>query len=148
VQFPLPPNRPHHQSTTTPQYKPHVPRMVNLNATTPQLKAVKRVVDTYGSRDLNSATIFSKNFKFQSFPKTTDHVEEAKGEHVNNYGGVVSSYATMEVSIWSRRQTYKASQADICRPSPYITKLLKHPEKLSSTFVSLCMTITSCWPLT
>lgn len=74
--------------------------MVNLDATTPQLKVVQSVVESYSSRDLeNSASIFSKDFKFQSYPKTTYHVEETKAEHFKKYGGVFPSYAKVEVSI-------------------------------------------------
>jgi hypothetical protein len=86
--------------------------MVNLNATTPQLKAVKRAVETYGSRDLSSGSIFSKDFKFQSFPKTPDHVEETKDKHVKKYGGVLSSYASMEVGIHRQSLGHEISQAD------------------------------------
>lgn len=78
--------------------------MVTIDATTPQLKVVKSVVEAYASRDLNSsASIFSKDFKFQSFPKTAAHIEETKGKHFNNYGGVLSSYDRVEVSIQRRR---------------------------------------------
>jgi len=74
--------------------------MVNINATTPQLKAAKSVVEAYGSRDLKgSGSIFAKNFKFQSFPQTADHREETKGQHFQNYGGVLSSYAKMDTII-------------------------------------------------
>lgn len=73
---------------------------VNIDATTPQLKAAKAVVEAYSSRDLsNSESLFSKDFKFQSFPKSTEHHEETKGQHFQNYEGVLSSYAKMEVSI-------------------------------------------------
>ena len=74
--------------------------MVNINATTPQLKAAKAVVEAYSSCDLSdSESLFSKDFKFQSFPKSTEHHEETKGQHFQNYGGVLSSYAKMEVSV-------------------------------------------------
>jgi len=67
--------------------------MVNLNATSPQLAVVKSVVDAFSSCDItNNESFYSKDFKFQSFPKTVDHVEEAKEEHFKNYGGVVSTY--------------------------------------------------------
>lgn len=90
--------------------------MVNLNPTTPQLKAVRTVVDTYASRDLNSSTIFSKNFKYQSFPKTADHVEETRDVHFQKYESVLSSYAKKVVSVRSCRSQQKSSRADIRNP--------------------------------
>ena len=74
--------------------------MVNINATTPQLRVAKAVVEAYGTRNLkNLEPIFAKNFKFQSFPQTTDHRQETKEQHFQNYGGVFSSYTKMDVSI-------------------------------------------------
>jgi hypothetical protein len=88
-------------------YDPCISRMVNISTTTPQLKAAKAVVEAYGSRDLKNTSIFAKNFKFQSFPKTTDHYEETKAEHFQNYGGVLASYAKMDVSIQLRVPCFK-----------------------------------------
>ena len=74
--------------------------MVVINPTTPQLKAAQRVVDAYGPRNFkDSESVFSENFKFQSFPKTANHVEETKEEHFKNYRSVLSSYARKEVGI-------------------------------------------------
>ena len=123
--------------------------MVNLNATSPQLKAVKSVVEIYGSRDLNSGSTFSKDFKFQSFPKTPDHVEETRGEHFKNYGGVLSSYAGMEVSAQHRGSSNTKFLTLISTiRSPYFTRSSKHREELSSTFVLPHITATLSQVLT
>lgn len=104
--------------------------MVNINATTPQLKLVKSVVEAYRSRDLvSSGSIFSKNFKFQSFPKTPDHVEETKGQHLENYGGLLSSFTKMEVRR-SRRPQPELSQADNDDPQPVIHEVIEGPGKV------------------
>ena len=91
--------------------------MVNIDATTPRLKAAKRVVDAYSSRDLvKSGSVFSKDFKFQSFPRTPNHVEETKEEHFKNYRDVLSSYVKTEVSIPHRIPQHEILQADIHDP--------------------------------
>ena len=87
------------------EHKPYLSRMVNLNGTTPQLKAAKRVVDAYSSRDLtNSGSVFSKDFKFQSFPKASEHVQETKGGHFQKYDPILGSFAKMEVRITLRNR--------------------------------------------
>ena len=88
--------------THYPSYErsPHIFRMVNINATTPQLKAAKAVLEAYSSLNLKSSElIFAKNFRYQTFPKTTDHHEETKEEHFQKYKGVLAPYAKMDVCI-------------------------------------------------
>lgn len=44
--------------------------MVNIDTTTPQLKAVKQIVDAITSRDLTTLELpFSKDFSFKTFPE-------------------------------------------------------------------------------
>ena len=72
--------------------------MVNINATTPQLKLVKQWLEAYASRDIDKvAPVVSKDFKFQTFPKTADIPEEGKGAHLQRYRGILSALTNVEV---------------------------------------------------
>ena len=74
--------------------------MVNIDATTPQLKAVKRWLEGYTSRDMDEvASVISKDFTFQSFPRTIDIPEEAKGAHIQKYKPILAALSKLEVRI-------------------------------------------------
>lgn len=74
--------------------------MCNIEATTPQLKAVKDFLDAYISLDINNvAQHTSKNYKFQTFPKIAEHPEEEQGAHFERYGAILSSVKKLEVRI-------------------------------------------------
>lgn len=78
--------------------------MININATTPQLRATKTLLDGYFSRDISNVEPFiSKNFKYQSFPKIADHPDESKMDHIQNWGPMFASLPSVEVRIRSRQ---------------------------------------------
>jgi len=82
--------------------------MINIDATTPQLKAVKDLIDAYCSLDISKIEPFiSKNFKFQTFPKTIDIPEEAREVHIERYRGILAAVAKLEVRIQHRRTALK-----------------------------------------
>lgn len=68
---------------------------ININATTPQLKLVKKWMEGYHSLNMdNVEPHVSKNFKEQACFHTAD---EAKGEHSERYGKVLGSMTNLEV---------------------------------------------------
>ena len=82
--------------------------MVNLDATTPQLKAVKGFVAAYLSLDISKAVPFiSKNFKFQTFPKTIDIPEETGAAHTQRFKGLLAAMTKFEVRIHHRRSAFE-----------------------------------------
>ena len=84
--------------------------MVNINATTPQLKLVKQWLEAHASRDIDKvAPIISKNFKFQAFPKTTDIPEEAKEGHLQRYRGILGALTNVEVRTQHWRTTVRVT---------------------------------------
>jgi len=71
--------------------------MANINATTPQLRVVKNLFDAYLTLDYkNSEQYVSKNFKFQTFPKTPDLPDETKEGHFERYGALLSLVTKVE----------------------------------------------------
>ena len=82
--------------------------MINFDATTPQLKVVKQWLEAYTSRDVDKVAPFvSKNFKFQTFPKTIDIPEEAQGVHFQRYRVLLGALTKLEVCIEHYRTTFK-----------------------------------------
>ncbi|KAF9779190.1 hypothetical protein BJ322DRAFT_1113547 [Thelephora terrestris] len=70
-----------------------------INPTTPQLKAVKNFIDAYLTRDVkNVEPLISKDFKFQTFPKITEHPDEAKDAHFERYGPILTSLTKLEIT--------------------------------------------------
>ena len=84
--------------------------MVDLDASTPQLKAAKDWVDAYCTLDMkNVEPRISKNFQFHTFPETTDIPKEAKGRHIERYREMLSAVSKLEVRIPHRGTTFKLS---------------------------------------
>ena len=82
--------------------------MTNIDATTPQLKAVKGLYDAYTTLDIkNLAPHLSKNFKLQSFPKVSDVPDEARGGHLEKYEAIFSLVKKLEVGIQHRGTPFK-----------------------------------------
>lgn len=80
--------------------KPYTLGMPDINATTPQLKAVKGLFDAYASLDVKNAEQYiSKDFKFHTFPKIPDLPEETKGSHFERYGALLSYLMKVEVRV-------------------------------------------------
>ena len=74
--------------------------MTNLDATTPQLKAVKRWIDAYTSLDMNNlGPVISKNYQYQSFPKSIEVPKEAKERHIERLRERFSGLTKYEVCI-------------------------------------------------
>lgn len=81
--------------------------MANLDASTPQLKVVKRWLDAYGSLDAtNLDPLLSKDYKHQSFSEAT-HPEETKEEHVQKYKAMASTINKYEVRIQHRKTAFE-----------------------------------------
>ena len=72
--------------------------MVNIDATTPQLKVVKDMAEAYTTRDLsNVAPCLSKDFTFETFPKIADLPEHGYGGHIETYGAMLASFSKLDV---------------------------------------------------
>jgi hypothetical protein len=82
--------------------------MENMDASTPQLRVVKKWFDTLTSLDLSKADpLISRNFKYQSFPKTIDVPEQTKDIYIQWFGGIMVSLTKLEVRIQRRRTAFK-----------------------------------------
>ena len=80
----------------------------NFNATTPQLRAVKKIFDAYLSLDLtNAESLISKDFKFQTFPKIANLPDEGKGGHLERYGPLFASMTKIEVRTLHRLRAHR-----------------------------------------
>lgn len=74
--------------------------MTGFDATTPQLKVIKKLHDAYCSLDIkNVEALISKNHTYQSFPKTADLADETREGFVQKYGGILSLVTKVEVGI-------------------------------------------------
>ena len=82
--------------------------MVNFDASTPQLKTVKKLCDAYLSLNMNDAEPFlSKNYQYEAFPESTDLPKQTKESHLQTWGGVFSLVNKHEVRIRHRRTAFK-----------------------------------------
>jgi hypothetical protein len=103
--------------------------MANFDASTPQLKVLKKIVDTVAALDMSKMdTLLCRNFKYQSFPKTIDVPEQTKGTFIQWFGGVFASMTKMEVRI-QRWRPPSSSQTDI-HPQPIIHEMIEAPGKV------------------
>ena len=74
--------------------------MVDINATTPQMKVVKVLVDCFHSRDLRDLEpLISEDFVFKTFPKAPELADLYREEYFLNYGTLFSSFAKVEVCV-------------------------------------------------
>jgi len=74
--------------------------MVELDASTPQLKVVKNWIDAYCTLDMkNVETFISKNFQYQALPETADLPKETGGRHIERYRGLLVAASKLEVRI-------------------------------------------------
>jgi hypothetical protein len=91
--------------------------MADFDASTPQLQTVKKWIDSFISLDISKADLLiSRNFKFQSFPKSTELPEQpTKEAYIQWFGRVFALLATFSVRIHRRRTTRKL--ISIPRPS-------------------------------
>ena len=103
--------------------------ITNFNATTPQLKAVKKLFEAYLSLDIkNIEPHIAKDFKFQTFPKIADLPDEAKGTHAERYG---PAFALMTKAEVCTRNRLRVRGLTFIVPRPMFTKRLKHRGRLS-----------------
>jgi hypothetical protein len=81
--------------------------MANFDAT-PQSQTIKKWIDSFDTLDINKVDLFiSRNFKFQSFPKTNELPEHTKEAHIQWFGRIFALLATWNVSIHGRRTARK-----------------------------------------
>lgn len=74
--------------------------MVELDASTPQLKVVKNWIDAYCTLDMKNVEPFiSKNFQYQGLPETPDLLIETGGSHIERYRGLLVAASKLEVRI-------------------------------------------------
>ena len=110
---------------------------ININATTPQLKLVKKWMEGYHSLNMdNVESHVSKNYKYQS---CFDKAEEAKGEHSERYGKVLGSMTNLEVRAPYENCFQARRLIAPTIPRPMSTKLSKHRGRLSFTFVPVLL---------
>ena len=103
--------------------------MINLNATTPQLKAVKNLIEAYVN---NTESPASKDYKYQTFPKVAELHDEEKGGHFERYAVLFSLMTKVEVCT---QHPIRARRLIFIIPRSMFTRQLKHQERLFSTFV-------------
>lgn len=72
--------------------------MANIDATTPQLKAVKTLIDAMGSLELKNADpILSKHFVLKSFPKTAEQPDMTREVYLRDFGAKLKAFTKAEV---------------------------------------------------
>ena len=73
--------------------------MANFDASTPQLKVVKKWFDAYSSLDTDKLhPLLSKHYTHQTFPETIHHGDTKDG-HVQKYEGHLPWITKLEVCI-------------------------------------------------
>jgi hypothetical protein len=78
--------------------------MANIDASTPQLKAVKKWIETICSFDVSGAvSLTSGNFKYQSLPKTVDLPDKEKDGHIQ-WLGLMTTLTKFEVRLQQHLQ--------------------------------------------
>ena len=82
--------------------------MIDFNASTPQLKAVKDWIDAYLTLDINKVEpLASKNFEYQPFPETTEFFKESREKHLETFGQLLAATNKFEVRIQHPRTAFK-----------------------------------------
>jgi len=72
--------------------------MVDFDASTPQLRAVKNWLDAFITLDMkNVEPLLSKNFQYHPFPETADISKESGGKYLERFGGALSAASKAEV---------------------------------------------------
>ena len=82
--------------------------MVELDTSTPQLKAIKKLADAYVSRDVNNAEpLLSKDFQYEGFPESTDLPKQTKESHLQTWKEVLITVNKCDVRIRHHRTAFK-----------------------------------------
>ena len=81
---------------------------MDFDPKTPQLKAVKKIIDAYISLDLNNLVpLFSKDYQYEAFPKSTDLPAQTRENHLQVWGRVFSPVNKLDVRIRHWRTAFK-----------------------------------------
>lgn len=89
-----------HRSLSSPPATPRIDasKMTDMDASTPQLKAAKALLDGYSSRDLDAVeSHLSKDFRYQTFPKVDRYPDQTKEEHVQFWRSKFSAFTKTKV---------------------------------------------------
>jgi hypothetical protein len=82
--------------------------MANSDASTPQLRTMKQWIENLVSLDMTKVEpLISRNFKYQSLPKTIDLPDQTKEAYMQWFGGLMALIVKPEVRIQRRRTTFK-----------------------------------------
>ena len=74
--------------------------MINTDATTPQLTALKGLADALASGQVkNTEPLLSKDFTFRTFPKTAELPDLTKEAYLQKFGAAFGIFANIEVCI-------------------------------------------------
>ena len=86
--------------------------MVNIDASTPQLRVVKKWFEAYASLDVDKPEpLLSKDYKQQTLPKSIGLPDETKEEHLKRFRGMSPSITKLEVRIQYRGATFKLTNS-------------------------------------
>ena len=81
--------------------------MFNIDASTPQLKALEKLLEAYASLDANNPDpSLSKNYKHETFPKSIGLPEETKEEHIERFKKTLPVLTELAVRIQHRRTAF------------------------------------------
>ena len=81
--------------------------MTNLNASTPQLQAVKSMADLLTSLNPDKlATLFSKDYQYEAFNGATDLAKMDREKHVGVVRALWAGMTKFDVSIQQQRTTF------------------------------------------
>ena len=86
--------------------------MVNIDPSTPQLAVVKKWLESYASLDTkNTEPLLSKNFQYESFPKSSNIPDQSKETHMKIWGARLSVVNKLEVGSIQRRRNHVQVQS-------------------------------------
>ena len=81
--------------------------MSNFNASTPQIKVIKNMIDAFSSLDLGKFnTLFSKDYQYEGFNGITDLAHADNATRIATSQTLLSGLTKSEVSIQQRRTVF------------------------------------------
>ena len=91
--------------------------MVDIDATTPQFKAIMVMRDSFNARDLRDfEALLSKDWVFTTHPKVPELPEVRKEEYLRLYKTFFSSFTKVEVYV-HHLESLSNQQTDVSRPT-------------------------------
>jgi hypothetical protein len=82
--------------------------MEHPTATTPQLKAVNRLFETYCTCDITKAAdLFSKDYTYSSFPKIAELPDQTREEHFKLFAPMFAKLIKVEVRTLHRGTAFE-----------------------------------------